>query len=138
METQSIVIEFNNCSCIDGEINVEVYPLNKDSIEKNVPDGIQPANYRIGRLSNLGYSIIYVGRVDDRQDRGLKDRMIEHLDDFEGNCYFEWNETTSILDAYKKECTDYHCWSLLGTLENSIHPRKPSSSIFTICPICGQ
>lgn len=138
METRPTIIEFKDCPYIDGEKKVEVYPLNKDSIEENIPDGIQPANYRIGRLSNLGYSVIYVGRVDNRQDRGLKDRMIEHLDDFEGDCYFEWNESASILDAYKKECKDYHYWSSFGTLENSIHPRKPNSSFFTICPICGQ
>lgn len=114
-----------------------VYPLNEESINENVEDGIQPANYRIYQQNDNGYDVIYVGRVDLREDQGLKDRMIEHLSDFEGNCYYEWNEASNVFDAYRRECSDYHCWGSVGKLENQKHPAKPAGNQ-KICPVCGQ
>lgn len=138
MKTQHLIINYNNCPCTKGKNRVIVYPLNEESIEMHIPDDVQPANYRIGRLVGQKYHVIYVGRVDSRQDRGLKDRMIEHVGEFTGDCYFEWNAADSILDAYMRECEDYHCWSLYGSLENKIHPRKPDDYTQTMCPVCGQ
>lgn len=137
MNTDPIVINYEDVPCTWGQQDVTVYPLNEESIDANVADGIQPANYRIGRLNGQDYEVIYVGRVDIRQDRGLKDRMIEHLGEFEGDCYFEWNEARTVLDAYRRECMDYHCWGEVGDLENEIHPRKPTG-YQTICPVCGE
>lgn len=137
METDPIVIDFEDIPCTRGQREIEVYPLNEESIEENVDDGIQPANYRIGRLDDQGYEVIYVGRVDIRQDRGLKDRMLEHLNELEGDCYFEWNVARGVLDAYRRECMDYHCWGTVGNLDNQIHPAKPTGH-HIICPVCGQ
>lgn len=128
MCVNEIIVNLN-----DEDLNV--YPLNENSINYNIPDGIQPANYRIGKYINRIYTVIYVGRVDDRSDRGLKDRMLEHLEKYTSGYYFEWNSASSILDAYKRECNDYHQW--YQNLENKIHPRKPSYPN-TYCPCCGQ
>ena len=138
MNTHPLTINFGECPCTQGNKEVTVYPLNEDSIEANICDGIMPANYRIGRLIAQSYFVIYVGRVDYRQDRGLKDRMIEHIGEFFGDCYFEWNSTSSTLAAYKRECHDYHCWGQHGDLLNKIHPRKPDGYSLTRCPVCGQ
>lgn len=97
-----------------------------------------PANYRIGRVVGNNYYVIYVGRVDIRQDRGLKDRMLEHLGEFESDCYFGWNSANSVLDAYRRECEDFHYGGQYGYLENKIHPRKPDNNLNTHCPVCGQ
>lgn len=137
MDMEPIVIDFGDIPCTRGQREVTVYPLNEESIEKYVADGIQPANYRIGRLDDQDYEVIYVGRVDIRQDRGLKDRMIEHLDEFEGNSYFEWNEARNVIDAYIRECLDFHCWNNIGDLENQVHPRKPAG-YQKMCPVCGK
>lgn len=113
--------------------------LCKDVIERTVPDGIQPANYRIGRLIGDNFSIIYVGRVDERQDRGLKDRLIEHIGEWPGNLYFNWNNEADVEYAYYRECEDYHKWlEYEGKLENDIHPRKPNGMNDLDCPICGN
>ncbi len=112
-----------------------LYPLDEYYVN-NIPDGIQPANYRIGKYMNGIYTVIYVGRVDCRTDRGLKDRMLEHLKEYTSCCYFEWNSASSILDAYKTECKNYHQW--YQNLENKIHPRKPDSVSYTLCPYCGK
>lgn len=138
MKPRPITINFGDCPCTQEHPMVTVYPLNVDSVEANVPDGVVPANYRIGRLVGQSYTVIYVGRVDYRQDCGLKDRMLEHIGEFYGNCYFEWNNATSPLAAYKRECQDYHCWGQYGHLENKIHPRKPEGYSQTVCPVCGQ
>ena len=50
--------------------DVEFYKLDEDTIDKYVPEGVMPGNYRIGRLEDDEFSIIYVGRVDHRQDEG--------------------------------------------------------------------
>jgi len=138
MKTQPIEITYTNCPCTKGASSVLVYPLNEESIEKNIPDGIMPANYRIGRLVSNNYYVIYVGRVDIRQDRGLQDRMLEHLDEFKGDCYFDWNSVSSVHAAYRRECEDYHCWGQYGYLENKKHPRKPDNNSTAQCPVCGQ
>lgn len=49
------------------------------------------------------YMVIYVGRVDNRSDSGLKDSMVEHLKEYTLGHYFEWNSASNILDAYKRE-----------------------------------
>lgn len=138
MNIQPMQITYNNCPCTQGQKVVTVYPLNEESIEAHIPDGVMPANYRIGRLVGQSYFVIYVGRVDYRADRGLKDRMLDHVGEFYGDCYFEWNSSLTPLDAYKRECRDYHCWGQFGHLENKIHPRKPEGYKLTMCPVCGQ
>lgn len=137
MDTKPVIANMGDAPCVGGQREVMVFPLNEESIEEHVADGVQPANYRIGRQNDQKYEVIYVGRVDIRQDRGLKDRMIEHLNEFEGNCFFEWNEERNVIDAYTRECLDYHCWSEAGNLENQIHPGKPTG-YYKICPVCGK
>lgn len=122
-----------------GQVTEPFGLLEKGVIESTVPDGIQPGNYRIGRLVGTSFHIIYVGRVDDRQDRGLKDRLIEHIGEWPGDLYFNWNDELEIDDAYNRECEDYHKWKdYEGKLENGVHPRKPDGNTKIQCPICGQ
>lgn len=137
MDTDPIVINFGDIPCTFEQGNVKAFPLNIESIDVNVADGIQPANYRIIRKDGQNFAVIYVGRVDSRQDRGLKDRIIEHLEEFGDNCYFEWNVEANIQDAYQRECLDYHCWGKVGFLENIDHPRKPDDCQIT-CQVCGK
>lgn len=37
-----------------------LYPLDEYYVN-NIPDGIQPANYRVGKYMNGIYTVIYVG-----------------------------------------------------------------------------
>lgn len=60
MNTDPIVINYEDVPCTWGQQDVTVYPLNEESIDANVADGIQPANYRIGRLNGQDYEVIYV------------------------------------------------------------------------------
>ena len=77
--------------------------------------------------------------MDDRKDRGLKDRLIEHIGEWEGTLYFNWNDEFDVETAYRRECEDYHIWlEHEGTLENDKHPRKPDGMPNLKCSICGQ
>lgn len=123
----------------DGrQITIEMVALTSEAIDKAVPAGIMPGNYVIGRLTGNTLNVIYVGRVDYRQDEGLKDRLKEHIGEWYGNLYFYWNKANSVKDSFETECNLYHFWlEHEGQLENSIHPRKPANQNYT-CPVCGQ
>lgn len=113
--------------------------LDESVIDKYVPDNHQPGNYRIGRLIGNSFRIIYVGRVDKRKDRGIKDRLKEHIGEWPGNLYFNWNDASTIEEAYNNECKDYHTWlNYEGTLENDNHPAKPEGKTNLKCPVCNQ
>lgn len=112
--------------------------LTSESIDKYVPDNVMPGNYTIGRLEGNMLKIIYVGRVDYRQDDGLKDRLKEHIGEWPGNLYFYWTPAYSVKEAFETECNDYHFWlKHEGVLENEIHPRKPDGKNYN-CPYCKE
>lgn len=121
------------------ETPVQLYPLTKDGIEV-IPEEIVHGNYRIGVLGPLfgNFFVKYIGRADN----GLKDRVSDHLTDFikdlidnnPGRVYFSFNEEINELDAYHRECKDYHDFD---PELNDNHPAKPAG-IFTLCKICGM
>lgn len=122
---------------------IEVYPLDENTINDIIEDDIPHGNYRIYRrkMQREGYSyaVIYVGRVANRtSDRGLKDRLIEHVGEWKGELFFEATKARTAFDAYKQECRDYHSWKKVGQAEyNEVHPAKIPG--YTVpCPICGD
>lgn len=121
------------------KINVNMYKLDDDVIDKNVPDGIISGNYRIWRKNDNKFTPLYVGRSDERKDEGLKERIKDHVDEWEGDLWFDWSEADDVVEAYENECKDYHrCGGDNGKLENNIHPRKPDGCCDLECPICGE
>lgn len=118
---------------------VEIYPLTIEGLEA-IPEEIVHGNYRIGTLGSLfgAFHVKYIGRAD----HGLKERVSDHLDDFikdlieknPGNVYFSFNDEINELDAYHRECQDYH--DFVPEL-NDYHPAKPEG-IITHCKICGN
>lgn len=120
-----------------------VYPFTAEIVNDLVFDNIPHGNYRIYRRyienNRYMYNVIYVGRVANRtSDRGLKDRLLEHIGEWTGELYFECNREISALAAYRHECNDYHGWKSVGqAIYNDSHPAKISN--FTeFCPICGK
>lgn len=117
---------------------VELYPLTEEGLEA-IPEDIIHGNYRIGLLGTLfgHFYVKYIGRAD----HGLKNRVGQHLDDFikdlieknPGKVYFSFNEEINELDAYNRECQDFHDFD---PELNDYHPAKPAG-IITLCKICG-
>lgn len=133
-----INVTWNNLHGDGKQTTQSMVALTSEAIDKYVPDGIMPGNYTIGRLVGTKLHIIYVGRVDYRQDDGLKDRLKDHIGEWPGSLYFYWTMANSVKVAYETECHDYHFWlNYEGKLENEIHPRKPEGKDYD-CPDCGQ
>ena len=114
-----------------------VYPFNDNDIKTVVSADIGCGNYRIGKITDSDlFMPFYVGRVTGGN---LRDRLIEHIAEYgTDEIYFNFEIASSVLEAYEKECHDYH--SFLdgnGYLRNKIHPAKPDK-LNTKCPICGQ
>ena len=82
--------------------------------------------------------MIYVGRVDDREDEGLKERIKDHIGEWEGDLWFDWKEADNIAAAYEQECIDFHAWGGKDKLENIDHPAKPKGKTNLKCPKCNQ
>lgn len=123
----------NSCN---ERITWDVYPFNKESISKNVPDDVTCGNYRLGELSRDNmFHVFYVGRVTKEK---LIDRLIDHLNEFEKhqNVYFSYEVKNSEEEAYDQECKDFHDFKDDdGFWENGRHPESPSGQFLT-CKIC--
>lgn len=133
-----VTINWENYPYTGKKASVVFYKLTEDVVDDIVPDGIMPGNYRIGRLKDQKFSMIYVGRVDDREDDGLKDRIKEHIGEWKGDLWFDWKEVADVESAYKQECIDYHTWGGKDKLENKEHPAKPKGKTNLKCPKCNQ
>ncbi len=91
----------------------------------------------------LGYHSENYGAYVGRSDISLRERMKDHLPEYEKNSCMRrlsvdrfWIEyTESALAAYNQECQIYHKHGS-GYTCNSIHPSK-SNPQWT-CPVCGE
>jgi len=120
-----------------GQYVETVYTLDEHTIDEVVPDNCPHGNYRILRFNpmNETVNVIYVGRVANRtSDAGLKDRLKEHVNEWQGILYFDFEIQPTAIDAYQQECWDFHNWN---TQHNDSHPAKlPYRN--DPCPVCGQ
>lgn len=120
-----------------GAYTEKVYSLDEATIDKVVPQPCPNGNYKILRhdLSDNMARVIYIGRVADRTaDAGLADRLKEHIGEWPGVLYFDFNVKETPLQAYYQECLDYHNWQ---PIYNSVHPAKlPGRD--DKCPVCGE
>lgn len=134
---------WNNYMGTGQSKSVIVYPLDVNTINALVYDNISNGNYRIYRRSikngRYMYDVIYVGRVALRtSDRGLKDRLLEHVEEWIGDLFFDYNNEPTALAAYRHECKDYHGWKSVGqAIYNDVHPAKIPNYTES-CPVCGQ
>jgi hypothetical protein len=104
------------------------YSLTDDNIDKNVIKK-SIGNYALGYLDeNNEFIIQYVGRSDNDLNERLKNWVNKKYKNF-----MFINQKT-IVEAYVKECRDYH---LFNPKDNDIHPRKPDNSKDKfMCPFC--
>ena len=65
------------------------------------------------------FVVKYVGRTDDRI---LADRLDEHI----GNdSYFYYDLAGYELDAFLRECEEFHRYGGTRNLDNGVHPARP-------------
>lgn len=107
------------------------FELTQNVIDKVIPNNVI-GNYAYGHLDEKGTFVVqYVGR----SDINLKERIGHGIGIYE---YFKFSIANSPLDAYHKECINYHNFGGdQGLLDNAIHPDKPDHG-FGLCPICTK
>jgi hypothetical protein len=109
------------------------YSLTLDSIDSYVEEKI--GNYALGVAHGITFAVKYVGRSDSNVNKRLKDH-VRH----QGYTHFKYSYSTDAIQAYQKECADYHAFVDNGfALDNEIHPAKPEGASPSLaCPTCGQ
>jgi hypothetical protein len=106
------------------------YPLTEQFINAHI---INEAigNYALGIAHNRQFAVQYVGR----SDTDLKRRLAEHIG--EPYTYFMFSYAENVVQAYQKECVNYHDYVDPGyRLDNEIHPDKPEGRSDLRCPRC--
>ena len=103
------------------------YELTYDNINDNIEIG-RIGNYAFGYLNDVGRFVVrYVGRSDtdlnDRIKHGIRDMKADPTLRYER---FKFSYADSALEAYEKECRNYHDFGGdEGLLKNDDHPAKP-------------
>jgi len=91
-----------------------------------------PGNYALGHVKTDGpFVVLYVGRSDDD--------LNSRLHDWTGQTRyksFKADYASSVREAYKKECSNYHDFGGCEKLDNKYHPDSPNNLSIT-CHICG-
>ena len=93
-------------------------PLNKKSIDDKVSK--RPGNYAlVYTKSEKTFIVKYVGRSDD----DLNDRLKYWIGKYREFKFSQDAKTR--VEAYKKECRNFHDFGGIASLDNKIHPDRP-------------
>lgn len=87
-------------------------------------------NYALGfKNSDGAFIVCYVGRSDTDLNARLHIQLKEHP-----HKMFKFSYAQTSIEAFEKECKNYHDFGGRSKLENEIHPDKPYA--VCKCPIC--
>lgn len=90
---------------------------------------IKPGNYALGFADANGFTIHYVGRSDSN----VATRLLSHVT--EPYTHFKFSYASNPVEAFKKECKNYHDCGGSANLDNEYHPDKPNGYNVS-CPYC--
>lgn len=93
-------------------------------------------NYALGHIDDNGFFLVcYVGRTIEQS---LKVRLGQHIgEDNARYTHFKFSYAETPLDAYLKECENYHDFGENRRLDNERHPQKLKNDD-TLCPVCEE
>ena len=102
----------------------------------NTVDENSIGNYALGYKNDEGtFVVCYVGRATDQP---LRERLKQHLGEhFKTFKMFKYSYAGSKIEAYLKECNNYHDFGGKEHLYNEYHPAKLEDDD-TPCPVCGE
>ena len=114
-----------------AKLNMEgPFRLDAETITEKVTR-TSAGNYALGRVDNEdAFRVKYVGRADSDLGKRLKQHVPEKY------THFKFSYATSPKSAFEKECQNYHDFGQSDTLDNKIHPDRPSNSKDWSCPVC--
>lgn len=108
------------------------YNLDNETIDNQVKNN-RIGNYALGYYDKKNTFIVkYVGRSDTDLNRRLK----EHVRDKFDQPLFKYSYATTVEEAYKKECKNYHDFK--GGLLNDEHPKLPKGKKCLYCSHVGE
>ena len=100
---------------------------------KNHVEEEKIGNYALGYKNNKGTFVVkYVGR----SDTDLQRRLVEHISDGEKYQYFKFSYADDAVEAFEKECRNYHDFGESRKLNNKRHPDRPDGQTNLTCPYC--
>lgn len=111
------------------------FEFNNDIIDK-ILNSQSIGNYALGYKDEDGtFRVCYVGRATEQP---LKDRLKQHIGEHPKKYkMFKYSYAKNDLEAYLKECKNYHDFGGSDKLFNDNHPAKLSRDS-TVCPICKK
>lgn len=104
------------------------YPFDSNTI-KSIVSKNKKGNYALGHMEEESFYPEYVGRSDTDLQGELIIRLETHP-----HPKFKFSYATSIEEAYRKECKNYHDFKVP---KNDIHPASPKGMNLR-CSICGK
>ena len=108
-----------------------LWDLNGPTINR-VISTTSPGNYALGYVKDRTFFALYVGRSDD----DLNDRLHRWTSNPRYRS-FKASYASGAIDAFMRECRNYHECGGSEKLDNDIHPCKPEG-IDVVCPVCGR
>lgn len=90
-------------------------------------------NYALGYKNDKGTFVVqYVGR----SDTDLQRRLVDHVEAREKYEYFKFSYANDAVEAFEKECRNYHDFGESRKLRNERHPDRPDGHTDLTCPYC--
>lgn len=102
--------------------------LETDNIDKLIR-AHSPGNFALGHIEGKAFIVKRIGRSDFDLNKKLKDSIGSYT-------HFKWSYASSAIEAFKKECQNYHDFGGYDELDNNDHPVKPSGE-YVLCEYCG-
>lgn len=104
------------------------YELTKENIDNNVTR-TSAGNYALtNSVVNGKFVVEYVGRSDSDVNARLKTWVGKYK-------HFKFTYASSPMNAFERECRNYHEFGESKSLNNSIHPDRPENTNWK-CPLC--
>jgi hypothetical protein len=106
------------------------YDFTSNEIDSEVTLG-KIGNYALGKMNEGTFIVQYVGRSDTDLNSELKQNLDPKYPKF------KFSYTTTIKQAFEKECRNYHDFGGKEQLGNKIHPDRPNAMTTLKCPVAN-
>jgi hypothetical protein len=105
------------------------FDFTSEEIDKQVESN-RIGNYALGYMNGDTFMVKYVGRSDTDLNLELKARLDRPYSKF------KFSYASSVREAFDKECRNYHEFGGKGSLDNEVHPARPSGADWP-CSVTG-
>ncbi|MFA5931505.1 MAG: hypothetical protein WC821_04310 [archaeon] len=112
-----------------------IYNLDEKSVNNSIKPG-SIGNYALGLDTPSSFNVKYVGRSDTDLNQRLLAWCVDKINGKVTYTHFKFSYSSSIKNAFEKECINYHDFGESKSLANEIHPDRPKNTDWK-CPKCN-